>query len=424
MRKIWLIVKREYLTRVRTKAFVWGTIAVPLFTVGIFVFQIIVASKQPDHSLKIAILDNSGGLSTLISGGLTEKLKNGQPVFRVVETIERPASEESVRRDLLAEVRQHQLDAFLVVPQDAAAGTPAEFHTRNPGELMLTRSMNRAVSDAVVAQRLESRGVAVADVTSVVKGVDLKLIKITRWGESVVEEQMFITAIISGMLLYVTLIIYGVATMRSVMEEKTTRIIEMLVASVRPFYLLSGKILGVAGVALTQYLIWTVAGALVAGYGATMAAAFRPDTRMPKIHLPASLLVYLVVFFLAGYVLYASLYAAVGAMVSTDQEAQQMQTPLTMIIVLSFLLFNVILQDPNSRLSTILSLIPFLSPILMILRIAMQTPPFWQIALSLALSLLTTIGVVYFSARIYRVGVLMYGKRPSLLELVRWLRYT
>jgi ABC-2 type transport system permease protein len=424
MRKIWLIVKREYLTRVRTKAFIWGTVAVPLFTVGIFVFQIIVASKQPDHPLKIAILDNSGGLSTLITGGLTEKLKSGQPFFRVVETIERPASEESVRRDLLEEVRQHQIDAFLVVPQGAAEGTPAEFHTRNPGDLMMTRSMNRAVSDAVVAQRLESRGVAVADVSSVVKGVDIKLIKITRWGESAVEEQMFITAIVSGMLLYVTLVIYGVATMRSVMEEKTTRIIEMLVASVKPFYLLSGKILGVAGVALTQYLIWTAAGALVAAYGATMASAFRPDAKMPKIHLPASLLVYLVVFFLAGYILYASLYAAVGAMVSTDQEAQQMQTPLTMIIVLSFLLFNVILQDPNSRLSTILSLIPFLSPILMILRIAMQTPPFWQIALSLALSLVTTVGVVYFSARIYRVGVLMYGKRPSLVEIFRWLRYT
>ena len=424
MRKIWLIVKREYVTRVRTKAFIWGTVAVPLFTVGIFVFQMIVASKQPDHSLKIAILDNSGGLAASIAGELTEKLKDGQPLFRVMETVERPASEETTRRALAAEVRQHKIDAFLVVPQGAEDGAPAEFHTRNPGDLMMTHSMNRAVSDAVIAHRLERRGVAVADVSSVVKGVDVKLIKITRWGESEVEEQMFLTAIISGMMLYITLIIYGVATMRSVMEEKTTRIIEMLVASVRPFYLLSGKILVVAGVALTQYLIWTVAGALVAAYGATMASAFRSDAKMPRIHLPASLLVYLVIFFLAGYVLFASLYAAVGAMVSTDQEAQQMQTPLTLIIVLSFLLFNVILQDPNSRLSTILSLIPFLSPILMILRIAMQTPPFWQIALSLALSLLTTIGVVYLSARIYRVGILMYGKRPSLVELFRWLRYT
>ena len=145
---------------------------------------------------------------------------------------------------------------------------------------------------------------------------------------------------------------------------------------------------------------------------------------MPKIHIPWSLLAYMVIFFLAGYLLYASLYAAVGAMVSTEQEAQQVQAPLTMVIVLSFLLFNVILRDPNSRTAVVLSLVPFLSPILMILRIAMQTPPFWQIVLSLALSLSTTVGVVYVSAKIYRVGVLMYGKRPSVVELFRWLRYT
>jgi ABC-2 type transport system permease protein len=424
MRKIWLIIKREYLSRVRTKAFIWGTIAVPLFSVGIFAFQIIVAMRQTDHTLRIAILDDAGGLAASITQRLTEKLKNGRPVFEVVKTVDQPASVETAHDELLAQVRQHELDGFLVVPKGATDGTAAEFHTRNAGDMLITRSMNRAVSDAVVAQRLNNEGVAVADVSRMVRGVDIKLIKISRYGETEEEGQTFITAIVVGMLLYVTLIIYGVTTMRSVMEEKTTRIVEMLVASVRPFHLLSGKILGVAGVGLTQYLIWTVVGGLFAGYGAAMASAAGPGAKMPRIHLPLSLLVYLVIFFLAGYLLYASLYAAVGAMVSTDQEAQQLQTPITLIIVMSFLLFNVILQDPNSRLSVALSMIPFLSPILMILRIAVQTPPFWQIALSLLFSMVTTVGVVWVSARIYRVGVLMYGKRPSLVEVFRWLRYT
>jgi len=424
MRKIWLIVKREYVTRVRTKAFLWGTIALPLLTIGIFAFQIIMSARQLDHTLKLAILDDNGGLAAAITRRLTGKLPSGEPTFQVVKTVTQPASEEQSREELMDQIRKGQLDGYLVVPKDTASGTAVEFHTRNPGNITMKGSINRAVSDAVVAERLSKWGVRASDVAQMTQPVDVKLFKVTRHGESVEEGQTFLTAIIAGMLLYTTLVIYGVATMRSVMEEKSTRIVEILVASVRPFYLLSGKILGVAAVALTQYLIWATAAGLLTGYGMAMASSARPGASMPKIHIPWSLLAYMVIFFLAGYLLYASLYAAVGAMVSTEQEAQQVQAPLTMVIVLSFLLFNVILRDPNSRTAVVLSLVPFLSPILMILRIAMQTPPFWQIALSLALSLGTTVGVVYVSAKIYRVGVLMYGKRPSVVELLRWLRYT
>jgi ABC-2 type transport system permease protein len=417
-------VKREYVTRVRTKAFLWGTIALPLFTIGILVFQIVVSMRQLDHTLKLAILDDDGGLSASITQHLTEKLPGGLPAFQVLKTLDRPASEERARKELLEEIRTGQLDAFLVVPKDAALGSAVEFHTKNPGNLSMTGSIHRAVSDAVIAWRLSKWGIQVSDATRMTRAVDVKLFKITRHGESEEQGQTVLVAIVAGLLLYATLVVYGVATMRSVMEEKSTRIIEILVASVKPFYLLCGKVLGVAAVALTQYLIWAAAGGLVKGYGLAMASAVRPGVELPKTQVSAALLVYMAVFFLAGYLLYASLYAAVGAMVSTEQEAQQAQAPLTMLIVLSFLLFNVILRDPNSRTSVVLSLVPFLSPVLMILRIAMQTPPFWQIALSLALSLVTTAAVVYFSAKIYRVGVLMYGKRPSLVELFRWLRYT
>ena len=423
MRKIWLVIKREYITRVRTKAFVIGTIGLPLFAIGIFAISIFVATRQADHTLKIAILDEAGGLASSIRQGLTEKLPNAQPAFEVVKTLERPAS--GAKEELRAGVQNGQLDAYFVIPRDVTEGHSAEFHTQNPGDMMtLAGSINRAVNDAVIARRLKERGIRLDDVSHVVRGVDIKLIKVTEQGESEEKGQTFLTAIIMATMLYSTLIMYGVATMRSVLEEKTTRVSEILVSSVRPFQLLSGKVLGVAAVALTQYLIWAITAGLIATYGRAMASAFRPGASMPEFHLPASWLVYLVIFFLAGYLLYASLYAAAGAMVSSEQEAQLVQMPMTLLILVSFLLFNAILRNPNSRLSVVLSIIPFFSPILMVLRIAIQTPPLWQIGLALGLSVVSTVAVVQLSAKIYRVGVLMYGKRPSLLELMRWLRYT
>lgn len=424
MRKVWLVVKREYLTRVRTKAFIVATIGLPVFSIGVLVFSIYTAMRQTDHAVRIAIVDETGGLAGTVAKGLDAKLANGQPEFNLVKTIERPASEASAREVLLDEIQHGRLDAFLVIPKDAVASGTAELHTKNSGDFTLPAAMDRAMTDAVVARRLEDKGVRASDVGEIVRRVDVKLIKVTAQGETEEKGQTFVAAIVLGMLLYITLIVYGVSTMRSVMEEKSTRIVEVLVTSLKPFHLLAGKMLGVAGVAITQYLIWGVAAGLIAAYGGVMAAAVRPGASMPHFHFPVAWIVYLILFFVAGYLLYASLYAAIGAMVSTEQEAQQVQTPITLVIVVSFLLFNMILRDPNSTASVALSLVPFLSPILMILRIAAQTPPFWQIALALALSAATTAGVLAFSARIYRVGVLMYGKRPSLVELARWLKYT
>jgi ABC-2 type transport system permease protein len=422
MRKLWLIIKREYLTRVKTKTFVFSTVAVPLFTVGIFVLQIYTSRRQADRTLKIAIVDNAGGLAESIAEGLDGKLSNGQPEFVVVKTLDRPGARE--QESLRAEIENGDLDAFLVVPPGVIGGAPAELHTRNASEMLFDTSLDRAVSHAVIARRLDERGIKLTDVGKAVQGVEVKLIKVSAQGETEEEGQTFIIAIAVGMLLYVTLIVYGVTTMRSVTEEKNSRVIEILVASVRPFHLLVGKILGVAAVGITQYAIWAAGAGLVATYGVTMASSLRPSASLPQLHLPWTLLVYMVVFFLCGYLLYASLYAAIGAMVSNDHEAQQAQMPVTLLIVGGFLLFNVILRDPNSPLSAGLSLIPFFAPILMMLRIAIQMPPLWQIGLSIGISVLTTIGLVYLAARIYRVGVLMYGKRPSLGELMKWLKYT
>jgi ABC-2 type transport system permease protein len=193
---------------------------------------------------------------------------------------------------------------------------------------------------------------------------------------------------------------------------------------VLPFQLLTGKILGVAGVAFTQYMIWIASAALLGTYGAVVVNTLRPTADFPHIHLSAGLLIYPAVYFVLGYLLYASLFAAVGAAASNEQDAQQLQWPVMMPLLFSFLMYIMVVRDPNSHMVVLLSEIPFFSPILMMLRIAAEAPPFWQIGLSIVLLALTTIGVAYFSARIYRVGILMYGKRPSVVELLRWVRYT
>ncbi len=424
MHKVWLIFKREYLTRVKTKGFIAATIGIPLFSVGVFGFSIFMATRQSDHTIRIAIVDESGGFIQPIQRSLNGKLPNGQPEFDVAQTIDQPASEDETRQKLLAEVNGGRLDGFLVLPAGAAEGKAAEFHTRNTGDFSLRGTIERAVDEAVVARRLSDRGVQVDNVRALIHGIDLKVLKVSTQGETEEKGQTFLIAVILAMLLYMTLIIYGVVTMRSVLEEKTSRIVEVLVSAVSPFQLLAGKIIGVAAVAFTQYGIWITTAALLSAYGSALAVSFRPGASPPSFHIPAHVLAAVAVYFLLGYFLYASIYAAIGAAASNEQDAQQMQMPVILPLVMSFIMFNMVLRDPNSTASVILSEIPFFTPIVMLLRISMQTPPFWQIALSIALLLVAILGVVYFSARIYRVGILMYGKRPSVVEIFRWLRYS
>lgn len=249
-----------------------------------------------------------------------------------------------------------------MVPKEVLKGQAVEFHTQNPGDYQAISSIRRAVDRAVISGRLNHLGVQVDSMNELVRSADFSLIKIRKEGESEEKGQTFIIAIALSMVLYLTLLVYGVMTMRSVLEEKTTRVIEILVSSARPFELLAGKVLGVAGVGFTQYLIWALSGVVLSSYGAAIAARSGFGAATQLFRIPPSLMVYAVVFFLAGYFLYASLYAAVGAMVPSDEEVQLLQLPITLVIVTAFLLYPAVMRDPNSRLAIVVSLIPFLSP--------------------------------------------------------------
>ncbi len=422
MRKLRLIVKREYLTRIKTKGFIIGTILVPLIGLAFCLLIIYLVNHKPTHSMRLVIVDDSGTLAQPITQGLDAKLENGKPEFTIVETIVQPASPDAVQQDLRARINAEKIDAYLRIPRDPKQSF--ELHMRNPDNFSLIGPLSGAVDQAVISRRLTDRGVHLDDIKTILHGADLKLMKVSETGEAEEKGQSIGIAIALVVLLYTALLMYGIITMRSVLEEKTTRTMEVLISAVRPFELLAGKILGVALAAFTQFAIWMISTALLFSYGTLAALGMGQGSALSGVHIPISLVLYAGTFFIGGYFLYSSMFAAIGAACSNEQDAQQLQWIAMAPLVFCMVIYSMVLNDPTSTASVVLSEIPFFAPVLMALRISLQTPPAWQIALSLFLLLITTIATIYASAKIYRVGILMYGKRPSLVEMFRWLRYS
>jgi len=367
-------------------------------------------------------VDNSGTLADVVSRGLDAKLDNGQPEFDIVEVILRPAFPDSVQQDLRARINASKLDAYLWIPQDRSRSI--ELHLQNPGTFNFNGPLSRAVNQAVISERLSERGIHLGDMKKILGSKDLKVLKVSETGEAEERGQTVGIANALVVLLYTALLLYGVITMRSVLEEKTTRTMEVLISVVRPFELLCGKILGVAAVAFTQFAIWMISVALLFSYGALAKLGIGEGSPIAMVHVPISLVLYAAMYFVGGYFLYSSMFAAIGAASSNEQDAQQLQWLAMAPLIFCMLISTVILSDPASEISVVLSEIPFFSPVLMALRISLNTPPGWQIVLSVVLLLLAIVGTIYASAKIYRVGILMYGKRPSLVEMFRWLRYS
>lgn len=424
MRKLWIVIRREYMVRVRTRTFLLGTVGLPLLLAAAFAIPAFVASRHTGHTIRIFIIDEFGGMAPAVQQGLAKvKLPGGAPQFQVAGIIDRPADPGHTLEGLREQVSRGELDGYLVLPANILTGPDADFYTRNPGDFTLTDDLAKAITNATIAGRLAHQNLRVSNLNSLLAWVKVSVVRIGAQGRETVERGQTLRAtVILAAILYASLLLYGVTTMRSILEEKSTRVMEILLSSVRPFQLLLGKILGVGAVGFTQFLIWAVVGGVVFGYGAAMSSVFGSGGL--HLHFPGMLWLWFLVYFVGGYFLYASLYAAVGAAVSSEQDAGQFQMPITLLLVMSFAMFPVLIRNPGSGTAILLTLIPFFSPILMVLRIALETPPLWQILLSVALLALTAVGVIYISAKIYRVGVLMYGKRPSVVEVVRWLRYS
>lgn len=427
MLKLWMVIKREYKTRVVSKGFLISTIAIPALFAGMMFFVAAVNVGSPGRAFRIAVLDESGSLGRLVRENLAAETRSGgKPKFVIEEEPEISGSVATARSRLDELTRRGHLDGYLWIPAGVATGAAqAELIERSESLLMSKDAIEHAISDAVIAGRLRAYGVAPPHVETLLDPVGLKIMHLNgAQGQSEDQGEGYIIAVIMASILYAALLMYGIITMRSILEEKSTHTMEVLISSVRPFELMAGKILGVAAVGLTQFLIWAISAGLLAAYGLTMAHAFIHGGAGLNFHIPTGALICFVLYFIGGYFLFASLYAAIGAAVSDQNDAQQIQMPITLILVASFILFGVVARDPYSTEAVVLTMIPFFSPILMVFRVAISNPPLWQVVLSLIILAATCAGVVYVTARIYRVGVLMYGKRPSLVELFKWLRYS
>lgn len=433
MGKIFAIIKREYLTRVRTKGFVIGTIASPLLLLAIALLPIFLASRSGGER-SIVVLDQSGDprLYQAITTNLeaivaeAEQSRSGRPQvigprITLSQVIVPPDNDiDEVRSAYNSEIEKNTNKAYVVLRQGILDRTPPEYYARNLSDSTINR-MGRAISQAISQRRLELAGLDPNRASTYLKRAELKTYRRSAGGES--QEagfQVFQVAFVMLFFIYVTVLAYGVSVMRGVIEEKQTRIVEVLVSSVKPVQVMLGKLVGIGLVGLTQYLIWVASALLISALGASVFAS--DNFNFPK--LPVSLLVYFVVFFVLGYFLFATIYVVVGAMVTNEEEAQGVQMPVIMLLVLPMMVFSIVLNNPSSGTSVALSLVPFFTPTLMLMRIVVSTPPFWQIVLSMLIMVTTILGALWVAGRIYRVGILMYGKRPSLAELGRWLRYT
>jgi ABC-2 type transport system permease protein len=413
--KLWAIVKREYVERVRTKAFVIGTLLAPLLMGAMTIVPVMVA-RQSGKPLRVAVLDRSGRLGPAVENALRTARFDGKIRFEL-----RPGGDASGMREaaLKEAVLGDQLDGYLEIPEDVLGTSSARYYGRNVSNRIDLRTMELAVSETVVTARLAGQGLDPATVKDLTKDLDLKTIQLSESGER--EDRggtARMLAFVMLAILYVGILMWGQAVMTSVIEEKTSRVVEVMSAGVAPTVLLAGKLLGVGGAGLTQFLVWSLS---LLGISLASAGPLASSFEMPEIS--ALTLVSFLLFFLLGFLFYAALYAAIGAAVNTVQEAQNLVFPVMLPIIAGFVFFPAVLEAPAGPLAVSLSMIPGVSPLIMFLRIVVLTPPAWQIVLSIALMAAGIVGVLWVSARVYRVGILMYGKKPTFPELMRWVRH-
>lgn len=425
MRKLWVVARREYMERVRTRWFLFATLfgplamATTLFLPGYLARQGAPANGTP---VQVRILDaTSRGLGTMIAsdlgGGIAADPSRVQ--LRVVADTALQTAEASATDA----VRFRQLQGYLVLTRDTNGTIRARYAGRNATSLFETERIREVFTRHLLALRMTNNGVAPDVAASISRAASpFSVERITDEGRGGSAGVSLLFAIGVSVLLYLTILMYGQNVLRGVMDEKQNRVAEMVVASVRPDVLLTGKVLGIGGVGLTQILIWIGTSLLMLRYRGAVLSLLGAEARplsLPHVTLSAAIL--LLVFFLLGYLLYAALFAAVGAMVSSETEAQQAQIPVVMMLVLSIMFLQPVLNAPDSGLAVTLSYLPFSAPVVMPLRMSAVSIPWYEVTLSLIALASAAYLALYVAARIYRTGILLHGKRPRLREVLEWI---
>ena len=415
MRNIWLVARREYLEQVRGRAFKMTTFGVPaIFAALIGVGYLSNLGLGSGKHLAVASSD------PLLASEIKAQLQSDKETKTKVDLFA-PATE-SDRTTLVNEVRSRTIDGFLWVETPQGQTPTATYTSPSSGDFITGGRLHDAVNHAILDARLTAGGTPHDAADKLVDGVHVQTFQVKKDG-SVVKSNAaasFWKGYVMAILLSMTTMIYGMNVARSIIQEKTSRIFEVMLAIAKPSDMLAGKLIGVGAVGLTQIGIWLIAGAIL--LGTRYAASYL--TGDLAIHISVTETILFPVYFILGYLLYSSLFAGLAATCETEQELQMYMPLAAAPTWLSFSLIMLVMNDSNSPWSIAASFFPPTAPIIMFLRMASQIPPMWQFAVSIALLMLSIVVVLWISAKLYRVGILMYGKRATLPELVRWLRYS
>ena len=415
MRNLLLVAKREYLEQIRGRAFKVSTVLVPLLF-GVVLGVMFLAGRGASGAKHVVIACNDASLAAEVRNEAMahDDAKSQMDVLA-------PASE-AQHATLIDKVRTKAIDGFLWIDAEPGKAPSALYESQSSGDFITSSRLGSALNHAVIRQRLGAAGLKAGDADALLKDVNIETRQITKEGKETRSNAMtsFWKGYVMALLLSMTTMIYGMNVARSIIQEKTSRIFEVMLATAKPGDLLAGKLIGIGAVGLTQIAIWAIFAAAVAG----SALAGTMMTGQFAFHLSWAEGVLFPLYFVLGYLLYASMFAGLAASCETEQELQ-MYTPLAAVpIWLSFALIVLVVNNPNSALSIAASLFPATAPIIMMLRMGSQIPPAWQFAASIGIMIVSIWAVLWVSARLYRVGILMYGKRATLPELLRWIRYS
>jgi len=414
MTKALAVARWEYLERIKSKAFIVSLFLMPVIMFGVAFLPSVLAKRADTENRTIGVVDQSNGFIEPLSRLLAAryKLPDGQPNYLLRPIPIAPREELTAtmhRADSLAITEE--IEGYVIIPASVMTDTALEYRSGNIGNFRITERLTGAVREIVTERRLRDRGLDPLIVKELTTPVELRTIKLSKTGEAEESgfERVFFTAYVFMMMMFFLVMTSGQLLVRSILEEKSNRVVEILLSSCSAKDLMAGKILGLSGLGLTQMTFWVVVGLAV-------------SMKFAITLIPLGSALLLACYFGLGYLLYASIFVAAGAPVSTEQEAQQITSYLVLILVVPIAVAFMAVQNPHSAMIRVLSFIPLLTPSMMALRIPIQMPPPLELAATMLLLAVSTAGAMWLAGKIFRTTMLVYGKRPSLVELMKLVR--
>lgn len=448
LRKVLTVIKREYITRVKTKGFVASILLMPVMMFIVMVLPSLMMTLQhtSDEIKTFIVFDETGEIFSKMQEALDDNpffQHKGKRVYRLIEKPSDFNGNIEAKEQLNQQLEAKEIHGYIEIPQNIFEELEVNYYAKNITNFEVQGAFRGMISRIVTNKRLEDKGYAAHEVRNLMQRIRFTEYAVTAKTEktegeetSKVESQetamvkLGLTYVLTFSL-YLFTLLYGASVMRSVLEEKTTRIVEVIISSIQPHQLLLGKIVGVCLVCISMFLIWGGCAVLLLININPILGLFGIQELPPALFgvtdiiksTGASAFLYFLIYFVSGFFLFSTLYAVAGAVCNSEEEAQQIATPIVMTLIIPFMLMFGLFRVPDSTLTIVLSHIPLFSPLIMFMRINVLTPPLWEILLNLTVMVATSLGAILVMGKIYKTGILMYGKRPTIGEVWKWLRY-